>query len=333
MPARKIHNASSDREPLSLGALTGKHDSISRRAFIAALAAGPLAAPRSLVVDTHMHVWTNDVERFPFAHPYDPNFKPPPVAGSVEMLLEEMDRYAIGYAVLVQVIYYGWDNRYVAHCVKRHPQRFRAQGLIDPTGADVANKLEYWMREHGLAGMRFSPIYYQGRDEWLTSEAHRRLWRKAEQLKAIFNFFIAANQLARLETMLADYPGVKVVIDHLARVDLTGPDPAREVAQLTRLARYPNAWVKVSELSIVSPSKKYPYADTFSWVKRVYDAFGPDRLLWGTGFPGATRTQAGRPSLEEELALVRREIPFFSASDREKILGRNAARLWKFTSG
>jgi predicted TIM-barrel fold metal-dependent hydrolase len=67
-------------------------------------------------------------------------------------------------------------------------------------------------------------------------------------------------------------------------------------------------------------------------VKRVYDAFGPDRLLWGTGFPGATRAQAGRPSLEEELALVRREIPFFSASDREKILGRNAARLWGFGS-
>ena len=101
---------------------------------------------------------------------------------------------------------------------------------------------------------------------------------------------------------------------------------------MTRLARYPNVRVKVSELSILSPSKKYPYADTFSWVTRVYDAFGSGRLLWGTGFPGATRTQAGRPSLEEELALMRRGIPFFSASDREKILGRNAARLWKFAS-
>jgi predicted TIM-barrel fold metal-dependent hydrolase len=305
---------------------------ISRRAFLAALAAAPLAPPRPLVVDTHMHVWTNDVAHFPFAHPYEPNFKPPPVAGSVEMLLEEMDRSAINYAVLVQVIYYGWDNRYVAHCVKRHPRRFRAQGLIDPTDPDVEKKLEYWMLEHGLTGMRFSPIYYQGRDEWLTSNAHRRLWKKAEALKAIFNFFIAANQLARLETMLADYPGVKVVIDHLARVNLSGPDPSGEVTQLTRLARYPNVWVKVSELSIVSPSKKYPYADTYSWVKRIYDAFGPDRLLWGTGFPGATRAQAGRPSLAEELALIRREIPFFSASDREKILGRNAARLWRFGS-
>jgi predicted TIM-barrel fold metal-dependent hydrolase len=142
-----------------------RSDAISRRAFLAALAAAPLAAPRSPVVDTHMHVWTNDVAHFPFAHPYDSNFKPPPVAGTVEMLLEEMDQHAIGYAVLVQVIHYGWDNAYVAHCVKRHPQRFRAQGLIDPTDPQVASKLEYWMLEHGLTGMRFSPIYYQGRDE------------------------------------------------------------------------------------------------------------------------------------------------------------------------
>ena len=317
----------------SMTKIPTKHDAISRRSFLAVLVTAPLAAPRSIVVDTHMHVWTNDVERFPFAHPYEPNFKPPPVAGTAEMLLEEMKAYAIDYTVLVQVIYYGWDNSYVADCVKRHPERFRAQGLIDPTDPQVANKLEYWMREHGLTGMRFSPIYYQGRDEWLNSDSHQRLWRKAEELKAIFNFFIAANQLAKLETMLAKYPGVKVVIDHLARVNLTGSDPAKEVAQLTRLARYPNVWVKVSELSILTPSKKYPFADTFSWVKKVYDAFGPDRLLWGTGFPGATRAQAGRPSLEEELALVRREIPFFSASDREKILGRNAARLWRFEKG
>jgi len=268
---------------------------ISRRAFLATLAAAPLAARRPPVVDAHMHVWTDDLARFPISHPYDPDFKLPPITGSVEML-----------------------------------KRFRAQGLIDPTDTQVANKLAYWMQERGFAGMRFSPIYYQGRDEWLTSEAHRQLWKTAERLGAIFNFFIAANQLARLETMIAGYPEVKVVIDHLARVNLGSPDPAAEIAQLTRLARYPNVWVKVSELCIISPSKSYPYVDTFPWVKRVFEAFGPDRLLWGTGFPGTTRGQAERPSLEQELALIRQEIPFFSKSDREKILGRNAARLWQF---
>jgi predicted TIM-barrel fold metal-dependent hydrolase len=305
-------------------------DAISRRSFLALLAASPLAVGHSPVVDTHMHVWTNDTGSFPFAHPYDRNFKAPPIAGTVEMLLEEMDRHSIHFAVLVQVIYYGWDNRYIAACVKRHPGRFRAQGLIDPEAPDVAHQLEYWMGEHRLSGMRFSPLYYKGRDEWITSEAHHRLWKKAEALGAIFNFFIGAPQLARLETMVSAYPGVKVVIDHLARVDLSGAEPEREMTHLTRLARYRNVWVKVSELSLLSPSKMHPYVDTYPCVKRVYEAFGPDRLLWGTGFPGATRTQAGRPPVDQELALIRHEIPFLSKSDRVNILGRNAAHLWRF---
>jgi predicted TIM-barrel fold metal-dependent hydrolase len=58
-------------------------------------------------------------------------------------------------------------------------------------------------------------------------------------------------------------------------------------------------------------------------------AFGPDRLLWGTGYPGAARSFYQRPTLAEELALIRQEIPFFTAEDRDKILGGNAARLWK----
>src|SRR5438046_6886334 len=103
---------------------------LSRRSFLALLAAAPLAASRTLVIDSHVHVWTNDTNAFPFAHPYDAKFKPPPIAGTIEILSEEMDRHAIDAAVLVQVIYYGWDNRYLAQCLKRHPRRFRGQGLI-----------------------------------------------------------------------------------------------------------------------------------------------------------------------------------------------------------
>src|SRR6185369_6138164 len=133
------------------------------------------------------------------------------------------------------------------------------------------------------------------------------LWQKADELGAIFNFFIASEQLPKLEDMVRRHPKVKVVIDHLARVDLTKQDPGTEIKKLRVLAKYPNVSVKVSELMILSPSKKYPYRDTFPLVKAVYDAFGPDRLLWGTGFPGATREQADRPSLREELALIRSE--------------------------
>ncbi len=285
---------------------------------------------KPLLIDAHMHVWSDDPVRFPFAHPYEPKFVPPKIAASLAVLLEEMDQHRISHCVLVQTISHGWDNRYLAHCLKAYPKRFRGQGLIDPTDPQVAKNLELAMRQHGLAGVRFSPMYYQGKDDWLNARASDPLWEKAHQLGAVFNFFIAAEQLPKLEDMVRRHPKIKVVIDHLARVDLASKDPEPQIKKLLALARYPNVWVKVSELNVLSPSKEYPYRDTYSLVKKVYDAFGPDRLLWGTGFPGATRAQAGRPSLEQELALIQKHIPFFSAADREKILGRNAAKVWAF---
>ena len=291
------------------------------------------SAARSALVDTHMHVWADDTEQFPFSYPNQPDFKPPPVAGTLEVLLEEMDRFEIDYAVLVQAIYHGWDNGYVAQCLKSHPSRFRVQGLIDPTASDRAQKLEYWMREHRLSGMRFSPIYYQGREEWLNASDSFPLWEKAQELGAIFNFFISTPQLKRLEEMVQRFQGVRVVIDHLARVDLAAPDPKAEFDKLLKLAAYPNVWAKVTELQIISASKQYPFRDTFPWVRRMYDAFGPGRLLWGTGFPGSTRTQADRLTLEQELDLIGKHMSFFTKSDREKIMGRNANELWGFEDG
>jgi predicted TIM-barrel fold metal-dependent hydrolase len=284
------------------------------------------------VIDTHMHVWSDNADRFPFAHPYDPKFAPPKLAASVDRVIKEMDTHGVSHCVLVQTIYHGWDNRYLAHCLKAHPKRFRGQGLIDPTDPQVASKLEEVMKIPGMAGVRLSPIYYKSKDDWLTGKSSDALWKKAEKFDAIFNFFIAADQLPKLETLVKRFPKVRVVIDHFAYVDLKGQDAETETKKLLALAKYPNVWVKVSELMVLSPSKKYPYRDTYPLVKAVYGAFGADRLLWGTGFPGATRAQADRPSLEEELALIRKEIPFFSAEDRAKILGGNAAKLWGFES-
>ena len=52
-----------------------------------------------------------------------------------------------------------------------------------------------------------------------------------------------------------------------------------------RLARYPNVYVKLSNLQGKS-SEAYPFRDTYDLARRIYDAYGPERLMWGTDFPG-----------------------------------------------
>ena len=298
-----------------------------------ALAATSAARP---VIDAHMHVWANDPKRYPFAHPYVANYPGMPHEGTVEMLIDDMDRHACTHCVLVQTICHGWDNAYLADCVRRFPQRFKGHGLIDPTDAKVADNLEYWTKEHGLVGMRFSPIYYQngshGGDAWLDGEPTRRLWRTAERLGSVFNFYIGPKQLPALGKLAQAHPGARVIVDHLSQIDLGAPDPEPDFRLLLAMAKHPNVWVKVSELSSVAKSRTYPFRDAFPYVQRVYEAFGPDRLLFGTGYPGSARAAYQRPTLAQEIVLIDKEIPFLTPADRDKILGQNAARLWGFAA-
>jgi len=297
---------------------------LTRREFAAALAA---QAPkgRSSVIDTHMHVWSMDTKRYPFGPP-EPKYTLPTEDGSVELFLKEMKQDGVDLAVLVQPRYYGWDNRYIADCVRRFPKLFTGHGLINPNDPNNARVLEREVKEWGLAGMRLSPIYHP-KEQWLNAPSNHALWKKADELGAVFNVFIAPAQLPQLEDMVQRFPRVKVVIDHLGRPDILNRAPWVESDYLLRLAAHKNVWVKFTELYTASKTKQYPYLDVQPFGKMVYEKFGPRRLLFGTGMVGVTR----RIPLADELRLVRHDIPYFSDSDKEWILGRNALEIWKWS--
>jgi predicted TIM-barrel fold metal-dependent hydrolase len=52
-----------------------------------------------------------------------------------------------------------------------------------------------------------------------------------------------------------------------------------------KLARYPNVYIKFTPQANKS-DQGYPFTDTFPAFRLLYDAFGPQRLMWGTNFPG-----------------------------------------------
>ena len=304
---------------------------LSRRELLLTSLAVPAAAANSPVIDTHMHVWSMDKSRYP-SNPPEPNYSPPKQDGSVEIYLEEMKKDGVDRAVLVQERSSGWNNSYIADCVRRFPKLFVGHGLIDPRDPNNAAILEREVKQSGLSGMRLSSIYHPPNrypdDQWLNAPYNYPLWKKADEIGAVFNVFLAPAQLPQLEDMVRRYPKVKVVVDHLGRPDILPSAPWVENDHLLKLAAYPNVWVKFTELYTASKTKQYPYKDVHPFGQMVYDKFGPRRLLFGTGMVGGTR----RIPLADELRLIREDIPFFADGDKEWILGRNAATIWKWGS-
>jgi predicted TIM-barrel fold metal-dependent hydrolase len=237
---------------------------------------------------------------------------------SAEYLLSEMKTYGVDHVVISHVCYYGRDNRYPSYAIKTYPGKFAAIGLLvgyrlySPADRENASRLERLVREDGLIGLRLSPIYDR-ETVWLDDPACYPLWKKAEQLGAVFNIFLAPHQVGQVANMAARFPGVNVVIDHMAMIDISAPDSAG-FGPLLDLARLPNVYIRTS-LHNPSKTRRTPYRDVWPFLRRLYDRFGPQRLIWANFF---------------EYIIMKEMIPFFTAGDKEWILGRTAHRLYGF---
>jgi predicted TIM-barrel fold metal-dependent hydrolase len=304
----------------------------TRRQFLAkaavaatGAATGAAAATQPpLIIDTHLEVWTFD-PKFPFHHPERPDLKRVEIEAPIENEAAEMREFGLKYAVLINPRFYGWDNSYISHSLHRYPRLFVAHGLLDPAQPDPAGRLRYWIREHGFQGMRFSPLYHPT-SAWLNSKEHYPLWREAERLGAVFNFYILPHQMPMLEDMAGRFPGVKIVIDHLGKPDLRAADPWPEFKKMFRLKRFPQVWVSASEPYELSLTKEFPYRDTYPFFKAVYEEFGANQLIWGTGYP----KPRWELSMDKELQFVNESLDFYTPAERELILGKNALRIWRF---
>ncbi len=101
--------------------------------------------------------------------------------------------------------------------------------------------------------------------------------------------------------------------------------PPEELDSLLTLAQFPRVYCKITHTWLLT-KQAYPYRDTWDLVKRVYDAFGPDRLMWGTDWP----ISGNKLTYGQALELVRDEMDFLTTEDKDWILGKTIERLWPF---
>jgi predicted TIM-barrel fold metal-dependent hydrolase len=96
---------------------------------------------------------------------------------------------------------------------------------------------------------------------------------------------------------------------------------------LLGLARYPNVTVMVSSAPCFS-NEPYPFRDLHPYLRRIYEVYGPRRMLWGADLSRLTS------SYSECLDLFRHALDFLSNDDKEWILGRalSEALNWPETS-
>jgi len=291
---------------------------LSRRAALGALAAGAAFGARDYrIIDSHVHVWKKDPQ-YPWAKE---TTRPPDKDASAEMLLDLMKANGVEKTVIIQVIHYRWDNSYLADVLKKYPTTFRGVARVNPESPAAPDDLSRLVEQQNFRGVRLSPGGNASGD-WIRGPLMPPLWKRCDSLKVPMTILAPVTRMPDVAALIEKYPSLTVVIDHMADSPLDKPD---QLNLLTALKRYPKVFVKVSHTWSLS-KQPYPYADSQAQVKRLYDVFGPQRLMGATDWP----IVESHCSYAKAMAMVRDEMKFLNDDDKSWMLSKTIERVWPF---
>lgn len=275
------------------------------------------------IIDLHTHVIADDQDAYPLA----------PLAGkqsdwsrerpvTYPAMLAAMDEAGIAKVALVQAsTCYGHDNRYVADSVAARPDRFIGIYSIGLTDEDAAERIAYW-HGRGLHGMRVFIAGHTAADRGARLDDPRGFpaWERAQELDIPVCVQLRADGLPQLENVLQRFPRVRVLLDHFARPRLDDGPPYAAAASLFGLARHANLFFKLTTHNV--REAKEGAATQASFLRQAVDAFGADRIAWGSNFP------ASAGSLVALLGEALEATASLSDEEREWIFHRTAKALY-----
>ena len=300
---------------------------LSRRDFIlgalAAMGSVAAARPKGAVVETHVHLFSPDQKRFPY-HPLAP-YRPP--ASSLENYVEFTRQAKIDHTIIVQPEPYQDDHRYLEYCLENEPSKgfFKGTCLFDPIAPDTPQRMTALAKKHHgrIVSLRIHAMEPANttpstsgaiRNRDLKHPAMKTTWRAAQEVGINIQVQMLPVHAPELTALAAEFREMPVIIDHLALYDRGTPAQFEEVLKMAKL---PRVYMKYSLVTNASKDSAKPV------VRQVYDAFGPDRILWGA--LGSNMEQ-----FETNAAIFNEEFDFAPESERAKIRGLNAVKLFGF---
>ena len=236
-----------------------------------------------LTIDAQVHAYERDRPGRPWAGVLP---GPPEVTG--DCMAAAMDAVGVDAALLISPFaLYRYDAGYALEVHAAHPGRFALIKPVDPTDPAAAETIADWATQEGAVGVRIMlnpglPLDpdHPGIDRVLAAAARASLPVN----------LMCWGLLEHVARYAREHPSTMLVIDHLGLPQPFDPPakpaPFADLPKLLELADYDNVAVKITGACTLS-HEPYPYDDLWDPLRRVFDAFGFDRCLWGTDWTRA----------------------------------------------
>ena len=275
------------------------------------------------VIDTHIHLYdTNRSEGVPWPPISDKVLYRPVLSQHFDAICEANDVTA---TVIVEASDRVEDNQWALDLVQHNPKRYL--GLVGnlPIGTDeFAGLLDRFAKDKRFVGLRMRQR--PGGDDFFTDAVWRDLQLLADK-DLTLDVLMSNFDLADVSMIANRVPTLKILINHLTGLTITGdPADANWSAAVKKAAAHPNVYCKVSGIfqrSGQSPAPKELsyYAPIF---KVVYEAFGEDRIIYGSNWPVTDR--GGK--YEEQISVINEFFKPMGRPTLEKLYWKNASKFY-----
>lgn len=262
---------------------------------------------------------------------------------SPERMIAYMDAVGVDVGVLqAGYMEMNFCRKYFAEIVRRWPSRFVSTVAVDYDLRRDARYLECELDKLRYAVCeQYAKGVFQGypKGQPIDEPAFDPFWRELCKLDIPHIFLLGfeargpyLKSLRRLERLQEKFPELNVVIGHLGGNvrPPRHPDFTNTPEELIPILRSPNAYFEVGYVMayenkpVWGRDYEYPYPKHNQLIERVYEEIGAERLLWGSDMPNLERSCSYLQCKE----LVSTHCDFLTEAEKEKVLGRNAARLF-----
>ena len=269
-------------------------------------------------VDAHVHVWTPDTIHYPLAQGAAKDMQPR--SFTPDELFKHTRPNGVDRINLIQMSFYGFDNRYMLDMIQVHKGVFVGTAVIDPLAKEPERRMAE-MAKQRVRAFRIHPrLSQQPAARWLQPEGYARMFEAGAKHNQAMSCLIDPDALPELDRMCKRYPDTPVIIDHLCRIGADGTVRDRDVDALVAMAGHKRVMVKVGAFYALG-KKQAPYTDLGPMIQRVVTAFGPRRCMWESDCPFQV---VGGHNYRDSIELVRTRLRFLSDEDKTWLLRRTA---------
>lgn len=279
-----------------------------------------------LVVDAHQHFWDPARAWYPWMtdalEPIRRRFGP-------EDLRPLLAANGVDRTILVQTRSSRDETREFLATAEQHEFIAGVVGWVDLTAPSVAEQLA--SLRAGPGGAKLVGIRHQVHDEpdpeWLGRPDVRRGLGAVGEAGLAYDILVRTRELPAALAVVRDLPGIRFVIDHIAKPPIATGAIDEWAARLQPLAAAPNVFCKLSGMVTEADWKRWTARDLVPYVRRVVEWFGPERCVFGSDWP-VCLLAASYAHVIDACGLAIGDVP---AAERERIFGGNAVELYRLS--